>query len=95
MTFDNLFHRNPYMIFQNTKKKNIIELSADETLELIQKLRSSMTNQNIDCPVRDIKCMNEFGPAAIYKLTTVERNMHQRIHLIQILSILRVIAKLI
>ena len=94
MTFDNLFHRDPYTTFQNTKKKNIIELAADETLALIQKLRASMANQNIDCPVRNIKCVNEFGPAAIYKLTTVERNMHQRILLIQILSILRVIAKL-
>ena len=95
MTFDDLFHRAPYKIFQNTKRKNIIELSADETLALIQKLRASMANQNIDCPVRDIKCVNEFGPAAIYKLTTVERNMNQRILLIQMLFISKVIAKLV
>ena len=95
MTFDDLFHRAPYKIFQNTKRKNVIELSAGETLALIQKLRASMANQNIDCAIRNIKCVNEFGPAAIYKLTTVERNMHQRILFIQLLSILRVIAKLI
>ena len=95
MTFDDLFHRAPYKIFQNTKRKNIIELSADETLALIQKLRASMAYQNIDCPIRNIKCVNEFGPAAIYKLTTVERNMNQRILLIQLLATLRVIAKMI
>ena len=95
MTFDDLFHRAPYKIFQNTKRKNIIELSADETLALTQKLRASMANQNIDCPIRNIKCVNEFGPAAIYKLTTVERNMNQRILLIQLLATLRVIAKMI
>ena len=95
MTFDDLFHRAPYKIFQNTKRKNIIELSADETLALTQKLRASMANQNIDCPIRNVKCVNEFGPAAIYKLTTVERNMNQRILLIQLLATLRVIAKMI
>jgi len=95
MTFDDLFHRAPYKIFQNTKRKNIIELSADETLALIQKLRASMANQNIECPIRNIKCVNEFGPAAIYKLTTVERNMNQRILLIQLLATLRVITKMI
>ena len=66
MTFDSLFHRAPYTMFQNTKRKKIIELSADETLPLVQKLRASTANQNIDCPVRNIKCVNEFGPAAIY-----------------------------
>ena len=95
MTFDSLFHRAPYSMFQNTKRKKIIELSADETLPLVQKLRASTANQNIDCPVRNIKCVNEFGPAAIYKLTTVERNMNQRILLIQMLFISKVIAKLV
>ena len=95
MTFDSLFHRAPYTMFQNTKRKKIIELSADETLPLVQKLRASTANQNIDCLVRYSKCVNEFGPAAIYKLTTVEKNIQQRILLIHLLSILRFIAKLV